>query len=211
MAVGKLRHVDFSHSISESLRRLQDDFRRDELAYLALTVKIEQPIRDRLAFLLHEQLAPDGVVVAREWKNIDIAILIDGKPRALIELKAAYTFDIIKGGAAHECFDQIVSDVRKCFSRGYEGVEVFTLLLATHPHQLPHASYECAVAYYPYVRGYIRRQPDASTAYELSDKQVRTILETHPARTKGRLFGGSAFGVEVSVSYWLFGPYGHVV
>ncbi|WP_431993677.1 hypothetical protein [Streptomyces albogriseolus] len=72
-----------------------------ELAYLALTSKPELTVRDRLAWTLQTRLA--GAVVAREWRNtagwIDLAVLdmAGHSPQALLELKAAYTFDF--GGA----------------------------------------------------------------------------------------------------------------
>ncbi len=74
-----------------------------ELAYLALTSKIERPLQDRLAWLLHIRLP--GWVVSREWRAIDIAILSAGaeSPLVLLEAKAMYSFDVAwehRAGAA---------------------------------------------------------------------------------------------------------------
>lgn len=81
----------------ETLRTIGEDFQENELAYLALTGKVENPFRDRLAFKLHRNLSPE-VVVAKEWRRVDIAILRSEVPLALIELKAMYTFDpLIRG------------------------------------------------------------------------------------------------------------------
>ena len=71
-------------------------FGAGELAFLALTSKIELPVRDRLAWSLYKELWP-GSVVAREWRRIDLAILPEGhadEPDALIQAKALYTFDL---------------------------------------------------------------------------------------------------------------------
>ena len=69
-------------------------FAPGELAYLALTSKIERPLQDRLAWLLHTRL-PD-LVVSREWRATDIAILSAGaeSPLVLLEAKAMYSFDV---------------------------------------------------------------------------------------------------------------------
>lgn len=67
----------------------------DELAFLALTSKIELPIRDRLAYTLFRRL-PE-LLVTREWRPVDLAVLSpDGKtPVLLLEAKALYTFNFV--------------------------------------------------------------------------------------------------------------------
>lgn len=73
----------------ETLVRVGEAFADDELAYLAATTKIELPFRDRLAYLSHRRFEPEGVLVAREWQRIDLAMLTaDGTPVCLVELKA---------------------------------------------------------------------------------------------------------------------------
>lgn len=203
--------MSFSALIAEAVRGVEYEFRPGELAYLALTAKIEQPVRDRLAFLLHEKSQNGSVMVAREWENVDIAILIGGVPRVLLELKAAYTFDILKNGKPHSCFNEVANDVRKRFLRQYEAVEIYTLLLASHPHQLPNSTFQEGIAYYSNLQAQFNRLADAEQAYECSRERADEIMKNHPVQVSGRLRGGVAFGVEVSVSYWLSGPYHEMV
>lgn len=73
-------------------------FALNELAHLALTSKAEGPIRDRLAFALRSQLAGDGLVVAREWRRIDIAVLRGVHLVAVVELEMMHTFGAFKPG-----------------------------------------------------------------------------------------------------------------
>ena len=40
----------------QSLEQVVDEFGKDELAFLALTTKIELPLRDRLAYVLYKKL-----------------------------------------------------------------------------------------------------------------------------------------------------------
>ena len=89
--------VEYSdQKIRSALDEIGDTFEENELAYLAVTSKIEHPFRDRLSFLLHKRYEAEGYLVAREWKRIDMAILNhEGEPLILIELKAMYTFDAI--------------------------------------------------------------------------------------------------------------------
>lgn len=82
--------------IAANMQFLGKDFRSNELAYLALTSKIEFPIRDRLAFRLCQRLLESSdLAVAREWKKYDLAVVTDGsEARLLLEAKAMYSFDL---------------------------------------------------------------------------------------------------------------------
>ncbi len=40
----------------KTLKNLKNEFQQDELAFLALTTKIELPFRDRWSFLLYKEL-----------------------------------------------------------------------------------------------------------------------------------------------------------
>ena len=85
--------------IINSIKQLKSDFKKDELAYLALTSKVENPLRDRIAYNLYSQIGND-YIVCREWRGryreegkrhaTDLAILNKGEkaPRVLIEFKA---------------------------------------------------------------------------------------------------------------------------
>src|SRR5438105_184489 len=73
------------------LRDAAASFDPGELAYLALTSKVEHAVRDRLAWALSKR----GHCVAREWRRTDLAVLDEaGDPRAALEAKATYTHDV---------------------------------------------------------------------------------------------------------------------
>lgn len=67
----------------------------DELAFLALTSKIENPLRDKIAFEFYKRLK-DNKIVCREYsdkeykiRRADLAILSsNGEPECIIEFKA---------------------------------------------------------------------------------------------------------------------------
>ncbi len=90
--------MSFHNSISAILKNIETDFKKGELAYLAMTSKIENPLRDRMAFALHSQFGGQ-YLICREWNKgeksnrTDIAI-IDRQTeeiKCLIELKANTT------------------------------------------------------------------------------------------------------------------------
>lgn len=78
------------------LEELPAHFGPDELAYLGATSRIEVPVRDKVAYLLHRQLGAQ-YVVSREWRRFDFpgrcdVTLLDkagaNTPKAIVQFKA---------------------------------------------------------------------------------------------------------------------------
>jgi hypothetical protein len=188
------------------LERAAASFAPGELAYLALTSKIERPLQDRLAWSLHAGLP--GLVVSREWRKTDIAILsADGKtPRVLLEAKAMYSFDLAWEPNASGYPQLMAHDMAKASQLDPEGTAaVYALALVTHPHGLPRDL--------PGVIKYLDRITEATLevgAGPLREIAAATMKRTLPqlgnVRT-GALSGGVAFDTKVTIDYWLVGPF----
>lgn len=95
------------NQLIEIIKNLPKRFSKNEIAFLALTSKIENPLRDKIAFELQEKLFQD-YLVCRECrdanhKKSDIAILrrIDKKLCHLIEFKAKSVQSYQKLSAEH--------------------------------------------------------------------------------------------------------------
>ena len=127
----------------------------------------------------------------------------DSLPVLLLEAKAQYTFDILKKGKPHNYPDLLLNEIKKVSSRRKPDTEVFTLLLATHPHGAPDHKYRAAVKYFPGVT----RGAKTGISLEKAKAEIDRRLVGHPQADTGDIRGGKAFGVAVSVAYWLFGPY----
>lgn len=195
-------------SVIEILTGLNSAFAADELAYLALTQKVEWAVRDKLAFGLHSRLCTDpDMLVCREWNRFDLAVLKNDIPIFLLEAKAIYTFDIVKAGVAHNYPDLLRRDVEKGLARkgtvAQGETEIFTLLLATHPHTPPSRRYASAVKYFGGVNKYATK----NITVEQADQEIKRRLHGHPYAHHGVVTGGRAFEIDASVAYWLFGPY----
>lgn len=117
---------DINEVVLSSLADVEKEFQENELAYLALTTKIELPFRDKWAFLLHNRPRPK-LTVAREWKRTDLAILDRNEPAVLVELTAMYTFDAVLYPDIHGFFKKVQADQRKvkklCSAKTVEAVE----------------------------------------------------------------------------------------
>lgn len=194
-------------AVKAELDRVGQDFATDELAYLALTSKVELPIRDRLAFrlFLAFKSTPD-LCVAREWKRFDLAILDVGKPSVILEAKAMYSFDMFtsKAEAQYPCaIHKDVLNFHEYTERTQLSIhpQLVTLLLATHPYSPPSRSLDGIVKYNAQVHSC------APPSVEALLDRVESFFSDHPRLQLGEIAAGRAFGVDVSVFYWLFGPY----
>ncbi|MFI8194403.1 hypothetical protein ACIF8T_37735 [Streptomyces sp. NPDC085946] len=182
-----------------------------ELAYLALTSKPELTVRDRLAWALQTRLA--GAVVAREWRNtvgwIDLAVLdtAGDSPRALLELKAAYTFDFAGPDrpSAINYRNKIIADAEKLRSTDTvsHDTQLYVLLLLTHPMGIPSGG--TAIKYRPGLSAALRAYGPEPLRH-MAEHSVRALLSCLSRMHQGTLEGGAAFGVRVAIDYWLIGP-----
>ena len=189
--------------ITNSLKNVGSEFRSNELAYLALTTKIELPFRDRWAFALHREL-PDNFIVSREWNRTDIAIIDDDIPKALIELKAMYTFDaaILQKNVDAYC-EAMERDEIKARKVAKESTEIYTIMLMTHPRSEVPIRYQKVIKYIPGINKAIRKFSKASLVAKAATNAIDKKLSCKNVIAKGSVIGGKAFGIETDVLYWL--------
>lgn len=132
-------------NITTALSALHTRFAPNELAYLALTQKVEHAIRDKLAFELHNNIqasppwtpSPSGFLVCREWQRTDLAVIENDLQVNIIEATAIYTFDLFKSGVLPANYKSKLAKYiakAKAISKlpSHPDKAVYTLLLATH-------------------------------------------------------------------------------
>lgn len=202
--------------VAQNLQALGEDFRPNELAYLALTSKVEATIRDRLAYRLHQHLAEkrSHLAVAREWqvfnrKRFDLAVVTDtSRPRLLLEAKAMYSFDLYTSAITNK-FVPYCSKDRKKLLQASTGVQpspaLLTLVLVTHPHH-PEAITH-------HWEGIVKYLPDIKRIAGKSTSDVAREIRRHfrppdfAPFAFGEIDGGFNFGTALTVVYALFGPH----
>lgn len=182
----------------ETLQSVSNEFKKDELAYLALTSKIEIPIRDRWAFVLYEKFS-EKYSVAREWKRTDLAILDNLSPVALIELKAMYSFDGIDNSQHY--INKMCKDASKALKLSNTNTHIYTVLLSTHPHGMFAKELDGIIKYLPNINRTIRKYGNEEVKRICKDNIEKSIQGEIIG--SGKLFGGSSFGVDVDVCFWL--------
>ena len=193
-------------TLATSLRHLGREFKPNRLAYLSLTASNEALLCGALASLLHEAYADQGhTQVRREWSRsssdafFDVAVLTDGVPVALIEAKAAMSFDLVKGGDFPQ--SAVLKDLDRLKGVDFEG-ERYALLFVTHPHQIPRDEYDIAMPT-SYTEDMRRHGAIEPARVDDSMRRFHDAVGSPPMVATGRISAGTAFEVDVSIIYLL--------
>ncbi len=196
--------------ISKKMKMIDREFCNNELAYLALTSKVERPIVDKLAFCLHRDYYAEGHI-AREWtkrnqyQRGDLAVIVDGAPKLILEAKAMYSFDMFAEDAKTKYPERVKKDVKKMqnFKPGGQ-VERLAMILLTDTDTCPNDGFSGIVKYMNRLKSPKRDFDELKSAVQAN------FCEFLPRDTKldfGSICGRSAFGMQVTVHYCLFGPF----
>lgn len=121
-------------------------FDAEKFAYLALTSKVENPIRDEVCYLLHKLYAgknENKYFVAREWnknrKKSDLAVLEWSgnklEPKLIIEFKNCYSFDFFTEGRRKTFQNALKDDFKKADNIVKEvnnNIKCYAILIVTY-------------------------------------------------------------------------------
>lgn len=202
-AGGDMR-LSVGETLAALLQRLGGEFKADRLAYLSLTAKNESLLCGALARLMHEAYADrPHTQIRREWWRsasnayFDVAVLTRGAPVALIEAKAAMSFDLVKGGGFPA--KDVLKDVDRLRGVEFAG-ERYALLFVTHPHEMPRLEFDIAL---PYIAGMRRHGAIERARIDAGFGHFIEAAGGLPVLAAGEIPAGTAFDVDVSVFYWL--------
>ena len=206
--------VDWLSRVADALNHLDKEFARNELAYLALTSKVEKQIIDRLAFSLHRDFGCHGNIsvareftVPREIQRVDLAITHGRAPRLLLEAKAMQSFNVNLPKRSRKYRARIEEDIKKL--KKYSPVTSPTSLdkvvlhLTTHTSVSPDTKWNGIVKYSSRIRNH--RPKNIGEMKEKLNEQLPK--NKFPIRASGEIPGGCAFNVNVIIHFRLFGPY----
>jgi hypothetical protein len=201
--------IPITPSVLSSLQQINTAFRPDELAYLALTQKVEHAIRDKLAFALHQSLQQrdQTLLVCREWIRRDLAVIQNDRPLLILEAKAIYSFDVVKPGAAHPFPELVAEDFDKAAqwvpsAPKDHPLETLSLVIATHPHTVPNDAYRQAVKYY----GGVAKYAVGTNNFQSTSSIMNTKMSGFELLDSLEVAAGRAFGIDISVFLWLYRP-----
>ncbi|UYY81974.1 hypothetical protein OIT41_02540 [Arthrobacter sp. YA7-1] len=148
------------------------------------------------------------MVVAREWKRTDLALLDQtAKAIALVEAKALYSFDVATPDRANVRVyrDKVKADIAKAVALlGGHQAAVFALVLVTHPMDSP-PDLDGVIKYGTSIKAALNRAAQEEIRAGAKATLSSALDPLGPA-IHGSLMAGTAFGVRVIVDYWIVGP-----
>ena len=207
---------DWVERVADALTHLHSEFEKNELAYLALTSKIERQIVDRLAFSLHRKYGgADSVAIVREFtvskeiQRVDLAVTVNEQPVLFLESKAMNYFHMYFRSAGTKYPGKVKADIHKMQAYVQNAplpkLEKITLLLTTHVEGTLSTDLGRIVKY----SGSIQRHPSKGRADLLDrlDANFPNCLFRRVDSGAGDIAGGRAFGMDVTVHFRLFGPH----
>jgi hypothetical protein len=195
------------------LATIHECFRPDELAYLAVTSKIENPLRDRIAFALHDQIG-DCFLVHREWKDkykkkADIAVTdMDNKVKCLIECKAHSAPTYERGYS-----DLIRGDMRKMYHTSEEATELYFIFFFNHLQSFRpiDRKFEYAIKYFHLLNNALKRRaysPDMTSHVHQHWAQHLRDISLDSAKSNAIVIpAGSYHAMPVFIHAYLYGPF----
>jgi hypothetical protein len=205
--------MELSAILASAIGTAGHSFADGELAFLALTSKVERPLLDRISYQLHVALQPLGLMVAREYPaaagiRCDVAVLREGRIAAAIEAKAMYTADGTRqNGLCRQYPDLLETDLRRYSSVKIEGLKVYSLLLATHLLAAPPSNLRQVIKYSPMLNQAFKSHTTANTIRDIAEQGLGKLLRLDLRKAAGTLKAGHAFGIEVELLWWLYGPF----
>ncbi|MBN8856561.1 MAG: hypothetical protein BGO55_24080 [Sphingobacteriales bacterium 50-39] len=186
--------------LEEEMKKIGKCFAEDELAYLALTSKVEFPIRDKLAYNLYKRFYEKDIIVSREWRRSDLVLLAGGEPAFICELKAAYTFDIFN---YHDYLGLIEKDITKAKSISTSKTEIASLFLTTHVHQIVNNKFKRVIKYDGGINNALKKFDTQLKMIEAAMKIMKDGF-SHFYMKEGKIECGRAFEYDVEIYYWIF-------
>ncbi len=185
---------------------IQEDFKDDELAYLAVTSKIEHPLRDRIAFALHKRLQ-DDFFICREWQSIkgnrtDLAIIgkKDNKPKLLIEFKARSV-----PGYSSRYTEHLKGDLMKMANVADNGTSLYCVFFNTCIEKKIDPKYIVPVKYLNRINNRINEE---KTINAMIDEYWIEYLKGLPKNKykKIEIQAGYYYETPVSIIAYVYGP-----
>ena len=179
-------------------------FERGELAYLAITSKVEFPVRDRFAWELHRRLEDRSLLVAREWRRADLAVVREGDAVVVIESTALYAFDVLREPGLHKYRAKVTGDLAKATALAPHA-DAYALVLCTHVlGEIDPQLRRWVVKYSSGIIGAAKSHGHAGQ--EAARQALGGELSQLGPSDRREMPSGSVWGLDVVVDAWLVGP-----
>lgn len=211
--------MKYKNLLKETIGNIVNSFNENELAYLAITSKIENPLRDKIAYKLHEQL--NDKIICREWKDAsnpenknryDLAILDKNEKHVecLVEFKAHSLQRQETGYILYE----LNKDLNRLEKFRQTEIEKYFVLFQNLPHSKFDVDFSSAIKYFQEMNNY----------FEKNNMTVELIRNNYHSWWENSIIGnklnpldenkvekftietGSCYGVKIDIEGFIYGP-----
>jgi hypothetical protein len=200
---------EYESIIADVIQNIGKEYDENELAYLCLTSKVENPLRDKIAFQLHKQLG-ENKLVCREWTNkgvqknkSDIAILdFDDNVECIIEFKAHSSIQGI-----NEWLNEMEEDISKAKEVSLKNTAIFFVLFVNNLEGMPEGNhFEHSVKYHGNLQRGIKK-----SSKEVADKWKQTVSAKGKLNYKPpveiEISAGEYYLAKTAITCFIHGPY----
>jgi len=195
--------VEWIHRVAAALDRAVQDFDPDELAFLALTGKIELTLRDRLAWETQGSWPSPPAFTAREWKKTDLAVIENGQPIVLLEAKALYSFDAANPVTLAKYESYTHDDIAKARKLAVPETQIMVAVFMTHV-AAPVPDHLDKIVKYRFGINKALAQFGARPLREFAVNRVESILRpVGPTKRVTPSPTGTAFDIPAQVDAWV--------
>lgn len=188
--------MDPSQVLTKAIKAVALQLDGDDLAWLALTGKIELHFRDLIGSSINRH--NKDFIVAREWNRRDLALLTpDCEPIAIIEGKAHYTFDYMSDIKLTQDYPrEIIEDVEKI--QEHPSALPFIMITSTHVATHVPSRFENTVKYMGEVNSALKKY--GPNLFDEAMLRLRNLVQNHGTIILDETIStGTALGLEVSV------------
>ena len=174
----------------------------EEMAFMVLSDKTERPLRERIAWQLHRDLADSGMIVAQDWHGVDLAILEDRRPSAVVAMESMRSFEAVYGHVAIQRWvSRVQKDLRSARRLSGEG-EVYALVVLSHVSDEVPVDLDGVVQYLPRINRSLRTKT-STEVIESARSQLEEGLAEHGDVDYIRLGFGKCWGLRTEVHAYL--------
>lgn len=200
-------------ALASALDRLPSRFPSGALGYLTATSKVERPVCDAVAHMLHEKHGSDGIMVAREWiGRRDLAIVQGSRTLVDIEAKALYSLDVVRDSHRRKFLSGLkfghAKDVHRLIPVIDSGGLAYLLSLVTHPGGLVPRNLYGVIAYADLHNRTLARFPDANSLQAHAQRWGDDLSSWGPLAHHVHHDLGTVYGVGFFLDCYLVGPLG---
>lgn len=200
--------MDYQAIIQEELSVIASYYNSNEVAYLALTAKVEATLRNKLAYRLQQRMMDEQTTlqVARDWQDTDIAIITSaGQPEALIYLKSGYIPDETEANSSMIGFypKKVLDASQKSHQIGLDHTQTFAILFYTHQDKPVEEVYKKSVKHdNAFLRAF--KQHSAEEMLDSAKTNITIFFSAKNLPTTHIIIeAGKCWDVKVDIHTWL--------